>query len=47
MTRLQRLESKGWNVSVFMSGEGAQASKGNTTIKGTSITHLHKQIIGY
>jgi len=47
MTRLQRLESKGWNVVTFMSGNGAEATKGNTKIKGTSITDLHKKIIGY
>lgn len=47
MTRLARLEKNGWNVVNYMSGNGCQANKNNTTIKGTSITDLHKKIIGY
>ena len=49
MTRLQRLEDKGWKVVKYMSGNGCQATKNNglTKVKGTSITDLHRQIFGY
>lgn len=47
MERLKRLKREGYSVTVFMNGKGAQARKNNRTIKGTSITDLHKQIIGY
>lgn len=47
MKRLQVIESKGYKVTVFMSGNGAQAVKGNTTITGTSISNLHFKIFGY
>lgn len=49
MTRLARLEKKGWNVVNFMNGDGCIATKNNglTKVKGTSITDLHKKIIGY
>jgi hypothetical protein len=49
MTRLERIENKGYEVTNFMSGNGVQASKNNGTTKitGTSITDLHKKIFGY
>lgn len=49
MKRLQRLENKGWNVTINMSGNGCFATKNNglTKIKGTSISDLHSQIFGY
>lgn len=49
MTRLARLENKGWNVVNFMSGNGCQATRNNglTKVRGTSVTDLHKKIIGY
>ncbi len=49
MTRLERLDKKCWNVTVNMNGNGATATKNNGLIKvtGTSITNLHKKIIGY
>ena len=47
MRRLECLEKKGWKVSVFLSGNGAIATRNNTKIKGTSITDLHKKIFGY
>ena len=47
MTRLQRLEKKGWKITISMQTGEAFAYKGNQTIKGTSISDLHKKIIGY
>ena len=49
MKRLNRLENKGWNVVNYMSDNGCQATKNNglTKVTGTSITDLHKKIIGY
>ena len=47
MKRLERIESKGYKVSVFMSGRGATATKGQQKIKANSITQLHKIIFGY
>jgi len=47
MKRLEKLEKLGYKVSVFMNGNGAIAVKNNQTIKGKSITDLHKKIIGY
>ena len=47
MKRLENLEKKGWEVVAFLNGNGAIATKNNTKIKGTSITDLHKKIIGY
>ena len=47
MKRLQRIESKGYKVSVFMNGRGYQATKGQQKIKANSITQLHKLIFGY
>lgn len=49
MKRLQTLENKGWSVSTFASGDGCIASRNNglDKIKGSSITDLHRKIIGY
>jgi hypothetical protein len=49
MTRLNRLESKGWKVSQSMNSNSMFATKNNglTKVKGTSITDLHKKIFGY
>jgi hypothetical protein len=47
MTRRKRLESHGWKVIVFMSGDGCQAVKNNYKVTGTSITDLHYKIFGY
>ena len=47
MKRLTRLENAGWKVTAYMSGSGMQATKGNRTVKGRSITDLHRKIFGY
>jgi len=47
MERLKRIESKGYKVQVYASGGGAIATKNGRTIKGTSISNLHKLIFGY
>lgn len=49
MTRLERLEDYGWKIIHNLYGGTVFAKKNNgpTTIKGTSVTDLHKQIIGY
>jgi hypothetical protein len=47
MKRQTRIEEKGYKVTFYMSGNGCQATKNNTTVKGTSITNLHKKIFGY
>jgi hypothetical protein len=47
MKRLERLEKAGYDVTVYMSGNGCQAVKGSIKVTETSITALHKKIFGY
>lgn len=49
MKRLERLENNGWKVTVYMNGNGCQATKNNglTKTTGSSITDLHRHIFGY
>ena len=49
MTRLQRLNKKGYKVTYHMSGRGCFASKNNglNKVKGSSVTDLHRKIFGY
>jgi len=46
MKRLTRLENAGWKVTVYMSGSGMQATKGCSTVVGSSVTDLHRKIFG-
>lgn len=46
-TREQRLEKKGWKISVDRNSGNAFAKKGSRTVKASSITKLHEKIIGY
>jgi len=41
------LEKKGWKFTVYMSGNGVQATKGSRTVKGTSLSNVFKKIRGY
>ena len=47
MKRLKRIEKAGYKVTAFMSGTGAQATKGNVKLVESSITALHTRIFGY
>jgi hypothetical protein len=46
MTRLQRIENRGYKVTVSFSGT-VYAEKGNTKLFSKSVTGLHKRIFGY
>jgi hypothetical protein len=45
--RRNRLEKKGWKVSLVMNSNNYIARKGNRTEVASSVTQLHKIIFGY
>ena len=40
----EKLEKNGWKFTVFMSGNGIQATKGNRKVVGRSFTDVFKKI---